>query len=398
MATTETFTQYFSGLATATTPLAGTEPLLVLQSGVTKQVAFNSAVLITANTTALSGFSANKFLYSDGSKVQAGTVSTGLSFSGGNLTLTIGGSNTDVLFNNSGAMGGDAGLTYTTPGVVVIGGNGNAGVTSLTLYNTIDQVTNYERGVFNWTTSSNVLTIGVQTGGSGTARDINFLTGSNINIRTNGQLALQVAQNPSSAVNYCQITGSATGNGVQIKALGTDSNLDLILNNKGTSNVTCFCNGANALQVSNPGSSVNYFTMAGAATGNSPQISAVGTDSNIQMVLQCKGSSGFMMKNQSANILNPSGPTNAANYWQIQSAVAGTSPVIAVTGSDTNIDIVFTPQGSGVVHFGTAGCFTANGSVATTMTSLGPTGSHTTIQEWLTVKNSSNVVRYIPAY
>lgn len=40
----------------------------------------------------------------------------------------------------------------------------------------------------------------------------------------------------------------------------------------------------------------------------------------------------------------------------------------------------------------------ANGSVATTMTSLGPTGSHTTVQEWMVVRNASGTLRYIPMY
>ncbi len=39
-----------------------------------------------------------------------------------------------------------------------------------------------------------------------------------------------------------------------------------------------------------------------------------------------------------------------------------------------------------------------NDTVATTMTSLGPQGSHTTIQEWLVVVNPSGTVRFIPAY
>lgn len=42
--------------------------------------------------------------------------------------------------------------------------------------------------------------------------------------------------------------------------------------------------------------------------------------------------------------------------------------------------------------------FVANGSVATTVTSLGPTGSHTTIQEWLQVTDTGGTVRYIPCY
>lgn len=45
-----------------------------------------------------------------------------------------------------------------------------------------------------------------------------------------------------------------------------------------------------------------------------------------------------------------------------------------------------------------AGFWSANGAVATALTSVGPTGSHTTVQEWLTVKNASGVVRYVPAF
>jgi hypothetical protein len=47
---------------------------------------------------------------------------------------------------------------------------------------------------------------------------------------------------------------------------------------------------------------------------------------------------------------------------------------------------------------GAAGAFTADGTTATTMTSLGPTGAHTTVQEWFTVTDASGTVRYIPAY
>jgi hypothetical protein len=40
----------------------------------------------------------------------------------------------------------------------------------------------------------------------------------------------------------------------------------------------------------------------------------------------------------------------------------------------------------------------ANGAVATAMSSLGPTGSHTTVQEWFAVLNASGTTRYIPAF
>jgi len=51
-----------------------------------------------------------------------------------------------------------------------------------------------------------------------------------------------------------------------------------------------------------------------------------------------------------------------------------------------------------LIKFSTSGAWTANGTVATAMSSLGPTGSHTTIQEWFTVKNASGTVRYIPTF
>lgn len=45
-----------------------------------------------------------------------------------------------------------------------------------------------------------------------------------------------------------------------------------------------------------------------------------------------------------------------------------------------------------------SGHWAANGAVATSLTSLGPTGSHTTVQEWFTVLDSSGVQRWIPAF
>lgn len=54
---------------------------------------------------------------------------------------------------------------------------------------------------------------------------------------------------------------------------------------------------------------------------------------------------------------------------------------------------------SGVIEIGSTGAFTANGAVATTMTSLGPSGSHTTIQKWLTITEADgSTVGYIPVY
>jgi hypothetical protein len=75
--------------------------------------------------------------------------------------------------------------------------------------------------------------------------------------------------------------------------------------------------------------------------------------------------------------------------------VDGQAAVIGVRWTQQTVLSLQPSRGS--LKVGSA-LMTANGSVATALTSIGPTGSHTTVQEWLTVTNSSGVVRYIPAF
>jgi P pilus assembly chaperone PapD len=162
-------------------------------------------------------------------------------------------------------------------------------------------------------------------------------------LQSNGNNALEVINNSASVVNYLQIAGAVTGSGPVVLPVGSDGNITLNIQSKGTGSVVLFSNGNTALRIRNPSASaVNFIDAVGSATGLAVQLNAVGGDSNIDL--------------------------------QLNSA------------------------GSGLVQFGAASNFTANGAVATTMTSLGPTGSHTTVQEWLTVKDSAGTVRYIPAF
>lgn len=47
----------------------------------------------------------------------------------------------------------------------------------LSIYNTYTDASNYERGVLDWQTNANILTIGTQNAGTGTARQVQFQTG-----------------------------------------------------------------------------------------------------------------------------------------------------------------------------------------------------------------------------
>ncbi|HEY1632989.1 MAG TPA: DUF2793 domain-containing protein [Rhizomicrobium sp.] len=86
---------------------------------------------------------------------------------------------------------------------------------------------------------------------------------------------------------------------------------------------------------------------------------------------------------------------SAVNFLQAAGSASGAgTATLAASGTDSNVDIVLTPKGTGAVRMPAV----ANGSVATALSAIGPTGAHTTVQEWFAVKNASGVVRYIPGF
>jgi hypothetical protein len=102
-----------------------------------------------------------------------------------------------------------------------------------------------------------------------------------------------------SAVNHVGITNAATGNGPTIEAAGDDTNIDLNVSGKGTGKlattspkITTGINDSNnneLIKVTATGSAVNEITVANAATGNGPTLSATGDDTNIDLNIAGKG-------------------------------------------------------------------------------------------------------------
>lgn len=194
---------------------------------------------------------------------------------------------------------------------------------------------------------------------------------------------------------------SVSGTGVVIsdthEATGSDN---LLLGN-----VT---HGVGIQMVDPAGAIVNQILMKPNVTGGATIISngGAGADANVGFVFGLKGAGTYAFYTDGAT----SGATSkqfaigrtasAVDQITVTGGATGSpgTATVSATGSDTDIDLVLTSKGAGVVKFGNSASFVANGSVATTMTSLGPAGSHTTIQEWLAVKDSAGTIRYIPAY
>ena len=123
-----------------------------------------------------------------------------------------------------------------------------------------------------------------------------------------------------------------------------------------------------ALTISSGGASVSGgidnnsggITNAGSITGVGSNITSTtgltvasgGTDQNL--ALNSSGTGAVTMGGGTGTSLSVlAGPTSSVNYVTVRGAATGAAPVIGTAGSDTNINLVFTPKGSGNVGIGT---------------------------------------------
>ena len=141
------------------------------QTNGVKWAAASGITSLTANSTPTSGATAGQILLSDGSKLQAGGagILSSLALGGaaiGTNALAV----TGTVAIGSALLNNEASNTLSH----VNGTNAQ----TLRVYNTSSSSNaNYERGVFSWTDTSNVLTIGTQNAGTGVARNLQFVVG-----------------------------------------------------------------------------------------------------------------------------------------------------------------------------------------------------------------------------
>jgi hypothetical protein len=137
-----------------------------------------------------------------------------------------------------------------------------------------------------------------------------------------------------------------------------------------------------------------------------------GTGSSGTITVTQSGTGGFdlvgMVKVDGTNILQVGTNFSLNNCFQFAPSAAAGTPAVSVVGNATDIPLQINTKGAGLltlmsggtgaVKLASTGAWSANGAVATALSNVGPTGSHTTVQEWLTITNSSGVVRYIPCF
>jgi hypothetical protein len=157
------------------------------------------------------------------------------------------------------------------------------------------------------TSTANTVYIGGYYGELNAATQIDFYTAGTVAERS-GSKQFRVA-NTASAVNYVQVTGNATGGGPSLSAQGSDSNVSLVYIGKGIGgHVFTSGNGANIqLVINNTTSAVNFHQFTGSATGFGVVHSAAGSDTNIDLTLTPKGTGNVRFGTYTGTILTPTG-------------------------------------------------------------------------------------------
>lgn len=107
---------------------------------------------------------------------------------------------------------------------------------------------------------------------------------------TNGNEILELSPT-ASAVNHLLARNAATGNTPKLEAAGDDANVNLHLKTKGTGEIVFVDGNGNEFALLDyVASAVNYLGLVPSATGNRLQIQALGDDTNIDLDLVPKGS------------------------------------------------------------------------------------------------------------
>ncbi len=159
----------------------------------------------------------------------------------------------------------------------------------------------------------------------------------------------------ASVANYFQVKGSVTTGAPELSAQGSDANIGLVLKGKGTGVVALGGSTVanSGFQVKPTTSAVNSLLASGSTAGTLVYTIAQGTDTNIGLAWQSKGSGFQYFLSGGGTQFLISHVNSAVNFIGVEGAATGNAPLVYAQGSDANINLKLTPKGTGVLQFGT---------------------------------------------
>lgn len=201
----------------------------------------------------------------------------------------------------------------------------------------------------------------------------------------------------ANTVNYLTATGASTGNTPTLAAAGSDTNVNLNFQTQGTGTIRFNTGGGTQVKIFNKASAVNFFTLIGAATGGSPAVNVGGSDTNIGLQLTTQGTGSLSFQTgHGQQIVVADGGVSTVNYLQIQGSPTGSGPIISALGSDSNVNLTLTPKGAGNTIISTGNLSAAN--MISGYTSTATAGTTTTLvvgsnrQQYFTGSTTQTIV------
>jgi hypothetical protein len=379
-------------------------PVVISAAGTDSAVSINitpkvpgGKVNVTQGGLAVVGGTASDTLSTTGAITGGSTITATTSVSTPLVTVTGAGNDLTIAPNTTGSV-------YVTGGAASSPGNALrvSGVSSGINYITVTNAATGGVPSIIATGGDANLGLSIQAGGSGTSSVLSF-TADHINFVSpagtkqifdaSGRLgvatwaapaAAQVSVGPTvqttafeidqgttnTQPNWLTVQAAASGSGPVLTAKGTtDTNIDIVVTPLGTGNVNLNLGASGALQIAgSAGSSGNVLTSQGAGTRPIWQTPTA----TVGFPLTNAGDETFQPNGVASNTLTLHNNASAVNGVTITGTIATAAPIIAASGSDTNLALTINSKGTGNISVYTVG--TDTGSVM-----LGGAQSPTTV-------------------
>jgi hypothetical protein len=185
----------------------------------------------------------------------------------------------------------------------------------------------------------------------------------------------------ASAVNYVQVTGGATGNRPTISAQGSDNPISLDINSKGSAGTVRIGNALSTafgiFQGVSGQTVVNYPTFIAGQTTNAIQTQATGTDTNISMAFQSKGTGAIDLAAGSSGVnISNGGTVTALTRTSAFVSAYTTIPTMAISAPTTAGGVQATASVNQMITASaTIGSGGTGYTVGNVLTMVGGTGS-----------------------
>lgn len=309
---------------TGSTVVLSTSPTLVTPIlGVATATSINKVSITAPATSATITIADTKTL----------TVSNSLTFTGTDgSSVNFGAGGTVLYANQTITLSGDvtgSGTTAITTTVAKIAGTTVSGTTGTT------------NVVFS--ASPTIVTPTIATLPATTT--INTGSTAALVFQTNGVTQAQVV-NTASAVNYLTFTGNVTNGQPIISVGGSDTNITLQINSKGTGGINFTTGGSSGYRqvtIENITSAANWVGISGNATGNAPYIVARGGDTNADFIVGSRGTGSIKFI------------TNSLSTEQVRvTHTAGANRYITLTGANSANPTISVSAGSLLLGSGSA--------------------------------------------